>query len=276
MRLTFAVPLLAVLVTGAAPALASDPFSLDALLDDTAVPEDARGPSALWPTAAVIDAGDQTLTLTWPNEPTETLPFAAILQIEHARAWDADPEELFALFSDGRRVLLDRGDGVSKNVTLLKAWLATKMIEMPIGEGHAQPPDTTSASPALTVATGGGSLTVGRLNPVAPASTPQASAPCTDCIAQADIDRIVKTRMDKIRGCYQRALRDNPGLSGNLVVKFVVGRDGGTANAVVKDSGLGNVQAEQCVLEQFLQLRFPRPPGNQEITASYPLMFSAR
>ena len=119
-------------------------------------------------------------------------------------------------------------------------------------------------------------MKVGRLNQVVSTATSEAPASCTDCIAQADIDRIVKTRMDKIRGCYQRALRDNPGLSGSLVVKFVVGRDGGTANALVKDSGLGDAEAEQCVLEQFLQLRFPRPPGNQEIAASYPLMFSAR
>ena len=276
MRLNHTLFVFGVSVAAAGSAGASDPFSLEALLDDTAVPEDVRGPSALWPTAATIDAGDETLTLTWPNEPIETLPFAAIQQIEHARAWDTDPDELFALFSDGRRVLLDRGDGVSKNVTLLKAWLATKMVEMPIGEGHAQPPETTTASPTLTMSTGGGAMTMGRLSPVAATASPDAPAACTDCIAQADIDRIVKTRMDKIRGCYQRALRDNPGLSGNLVVKFVVGRDGGTANALVKDSGLGDAKAEQCVLEQFLQMRFPRPPGNQEITASYPIMFSAR
>ena len=260
----------------AGTAWANDPFSLESLLDDTATPEEVREPSALWPNSASVDPIDRTLTLDWADEPDETLPFAAILQIEHARAWDEDPDELFALFSDGRRVLLHRGAGVAKNVALMKVWLAKKIIEMPIGEGHAQAPDDTTKPPTLSVATGGGAMSLGRLEQAATptAVQPKATA-CTDCIDKRDVDLIVKTRMDKIRGCYQRELRKNPGLSGHLIVKFVVGRDGGTANAVVKESGIQNKTVEQCVLQEFLQMRFPRPPGNQEITTTYPLMFAA-
>ncbi len=252
----------------------ADPFSLESLLDDTAVPEAPTEASVLWPSAAVLDSSDQSLTLRWPDQTTETLPFAAIVQLEHARAWDEDPDELFALFIDGRRVLLERGDGVSKTVDLLKVWLATKIVEMPIGEGHAPPPNGATAPPKLTMASAGGQLALGRLD-ASPAPPSFSSTACTDCMSKGDIDRIVKTRMDKIRSCYQRALRDSPGLAGQLVIKFVVGRDGGTANAVVKESSLGNQGVEQCVLEQFLLLRFPRPPNNQDITATYPLMFAA-
>lgn len=252
----------------------ADPFSLDALLDDTAVPEPLTEASTLWPSAAVIDASDQTLTLRWADQPTETMPFAAIVQLEHARAWDEDPAGLYALFIDGRRVLLDRGEGVSKSVELLKVWLATKIVELPIGEGHAPPPPGSKSVPKLTLASAGGSLAMGRLASSAPTATQSAS--CTDCMSKGDIDRIVKTRMDKIRSCYQRALRTSPGLAGQLVVKFVVGRDGGTANAVIKESSLDDQGVEQCVLEQFLLLRFPRPPNNQDLTATYPLVFAAR
>ena len=125
----------------------ADPFSLESLLDDTAVPEAPTEASVLWPSAAVLDSSDQSLTLRWPDQTTETLPFAAIVQLEHARAWDEDPDELFALFIDGRRVLLERGDGVSKTVDLLKVWLATKIVEMPIGEGHAPAPNGATAPP---------------------------------------------------------------------------------------------------------------------------------
>ena len=272
---------LVLLFIGLLPVMASadDPFSLDALLDDTASPEPIREPSALWPRSSIVDPSDQTITIRWNDQPDETLPFAAILQIEHARAWDDAPDELFAMLSDGRRILLHQGAGVTTKVALMKVWLATKIVEMPVGEGHVNAPDGATTPPTLSLATAGGAMTMGRIAASAapkPAATagPSDSA-CTDCMSKRDVDRIVKTRMDKIRGCYQRELRDNPGLSGHLVVKLVVGRDGGTANAVVKESGLQNKTVEQCVLEQFLLMKFPRPPGNKDITASYPLMFAA-
>jgi len=260
-------------------ASAGDPFSLDALLDDTASPEPIREPSALWPKSSIIDPSDQTVTIRWTDQPDETLPFAAILQIEHARAWDDSPDELFAMLSDGRRILLHQGAGVTTKVALMKVWLATKIVEMPVGEGHVKAPDGATTPPTLSLATAGGAMTMGRIAasaaPKTEASVGSSDSACTDCMSKRDVDMIVKTRMDKIRGCYQRELRNNPGLSGHLVVKFVVGRDGGTANAVVKESGIQNKAVEQCVLEQFLLMKFPRPPGNKDITASYPLMFAA-
>lgn len=260
-------------------ASASDPFSLDALLDDTASPETIRAPSALWPRSSVIDPSDQTVTIRWNDQPDETLPFAAILQIEHARAWDDAPDELYAMLSDGRRILLHQGKGVSTKVALMKVWLATKIVEMPVGEGHVDAPEGATTPPKLSLAAAGGAMTMGRIAASAPSKSvslaDSSGSACTDCMNKKDVDMIVKTRMDKIRGCYQRELRDNPGLSGHLVVKFVVGRDGGTANAVVKESGIQNKAVEQCVLEQFLLMKFPRPPGNKDITATYPLMFAA-
>jgi len=275
----------AALALGAAPAIQADPFSLDALLDDTASPEPPSAPLALWPTASIIDQTYRTVTIDWTDGPDETLPFAAILQVEHARAWDEEPEELFVLFNDGRRVLLERGVGVSQKVKLMKAFLANKMVEMPAGEGHAKPESTGDATPALSLTAAGMNMVLGRLAPIVapPKSAGQPSdrsktpreGTCTDCIDKRDVDLIVKTRMDKIRECYQRELRKNAGLSGHIVVKFVVGRDGGTASAVVKESGIGNDAVEKCVLQQFLLMRFPRPPGNQEITATYPLVFAS-
>jgi hypothetical protein len=274
----------ATLALSAAPVHA-DPFSLDALLDDTASPEPPSVPLALWPAASVIDQAYRTVTIDWADGPDETLPFAAILQVEHARAWDEEPEELFVLFNDGRRVLLEQGDGVGQKVKLMKVWLANKMVEMPAGEGHAKPKSTGGAVPGLSLTAAGVNIMLGRLAPnAAPARSAglssdrtkaQREGTCTDCIDKRDVDLIVKTRMDKIRGCYQRELRRNAGLSGHIIVKFVVGRDGGTASAVVKESGIGNQAVEKCVLQQFLLMRFPRPPGNQEITATYPLVFAS-
>jgi hypothetical protein len=258
------------------PSFAAVPLSLDALLDDTATPEEVVAPKALWPLSASIDQSDRTVSLDWADQPDEILPFAAILQIEHARAWDGDPEELFVVFNDGRRVLLARGPGVVEQVQLMKVWLGRLMTEMPVGEGHMGPATEGQPNPTLTLTSGGGTLKLGRLSepsiPVAPKTPAKA---CTDCIEQGDLDAVVKTRMDKLRDCYQRELRFHPSLAGHITVKFVVNRNGGIGTAVVKNSSIQNLAVEQCVLEEFLKMRFPRPPGNQEITATYPLIFGS-
>jgi len=265
------------------PAMAQANFSIEALLDDTGSPVEAPpAPTALWPTATTIDQVYQTLTIDWAAEPDESLPFAAILQIEHARAWEAAPEELFVVFQDGRRVLLSRGEAVPKQVDLMRAWLAQRMVELPVGDGHEM---TTSSrtNPRLILAAAGTQLSVGHLTRVREAPKQSAlpdtvrskrSGSCTNCIDKRDIDRAVKLRMDKIRGCYQRARQRDPGLSGELVVRFEVSGDGTIGTASIKHSSLENSAVEACVREQFLLMKFTRPPGNKTVSVNYPIVFS--
>lgn len=271
MRITFLSLLLFSL-----PSIASEPLSLDALLDDTATPEDVVAPRALWPLGTSIDQSDRTVTIDWADQPDEILPFAAILQIEHARAWDGDPEELFVVFNDGRRVVLARGSGVVEPVKLMKVWLGHKMTQMPVGEGHMGPATEGQPNPVLTLTAAGGTLKLGRFTETNSEVAPKRPAKnCTDCIDKRDLDLVVKTRMDKLRECYRRELRNHPTLAGHITVKFVVNRNGGIGSATVKNSSIQNHTVEQCILEEFLKMRFPRPPGNQEITAAYPLIFGS-
>lgn len=64
-------PLFLVLALSIPEVNATDPFGLDALLDDTAAPveiEETR--SASWPTSSRIDQIDRNLTVQWPDLPT--------------------------------------------------------------------------------------------------------------------------------------------------------------------------------------------------------------
>jgi hypothetical protein len=258
------------------PSFASELLSLEALLDDTATPEEVIAPRALWPTGASIDQIDRTVTLHWADQPAEILPFAAILQIEHARAWDGDPEELFVVFNDGRRVVLARGPGVVEPVKLMKVWLGHVMTEMPVGEGHMGPSKEEQPNPVLKLTAAGGAIKLGGFSQTSSTlATKTPAKTCTDCIQKTDLDLVVKTRMDKLRECYRRELRNHPTLIGTITVKFVVNRNGGIGSAVVKNSSIQNEAVEQCILEEFLKMRFPRPSGNQEITATYPLTFGS-
>lgn len=282
-------PLFLVLALSIPEVNATDPFGLDALLDDTAAPveiEETR--SASWPTSSRIDQIDRNLTVQWPDQPSESLPLQALLQIEHARAYEDAPAELFAVFSDGRRILLSRGPSVTNKVGLLQAWLAHVIIELPVGEGHSQPPTATTPAPSLTISAGSAILSLGKLNPAAPASqngnTTQkgvgtngdAGKSCTDCVDRRDVDRMVKMHMDTIQGCYQLALQRNTDLGGGVTVDFVIQKDGRVNSASIKRSDLNNNGVEQCIRDQFLKMKFPPPPGGAMVSVSYPLVFSSR
>ena len=258
-------------------------LSLEAMLDDTGAPtEPTSAPAALWPTATTIDHVYKTITVDWAKQPDETLPFAAILQIEHARAWDGAPEELFVVFQDGRRLLLSQGSIVTNQTELMRAWLAHSMVELPVGEGHSKP-TSSSTPPKLILTAAGANLSIGHLSgkierqttSTAPEVVEQRKGSCVNCIDKRDVDRVVKTRMDKIRGCYQRALQRDPSLTGEMVIRFEVSGDGSIGSASIKRSSIGNSGVESCVREQFLQMKFPRPTGNQTIQVTYPITFSS-
>jgi len=259
------------------PALAQG-LSLDALLDDTGgAPEpSSSSPVALWPIGVTVDQVYRTVSIDWTDLPDETLPFGAIIQIEHARAWDGHPEELFVIFQDGRRVVIGRGAAVPEQVSLMRAWLASSIIELPAGTGHGVRPDGMN-NPTLRVTAAGAELRMGGLSPTSTASGPADQAPkkrCEDCIEKQDLDRVVKQRMGDIRGCFQRASQQDPNLAGEVVVRFQVTASGAIGSATIKRSSLQNSVVEACIREQFLKMVFPRPPGNKVIQATYPLLFA--
>lgn len=261
-----------------APGLAQG-LSLDALLDDTggAPTAPVSSPAALWPVAVTVDQVYRTVSIDWSGQPDETLPFGSIIQIEHARAWDGHPEELFVTFQDGRRVVMGRGASIPEQVSLMRAWLANSIIELPAGSGHGVRPDDVS-DPTLRITAAGaelrlGSLTPTGMSPVSVTGTPP-RAGCNDCIAKKDLDRVVKQRMGEIRGCFQRASQQDPSLAGEVVVRFTVTASGAIGSATIKRSSLENSVVEACIREQFLKMIFPRPPGNKAIEASYPVVFA--
>lgn len=264
----------------------ANPFSLDALLDDTAAPPtEVAAPNAQWPLVTHIDQVTQEVKIEWADKPTESVTIQDIIQIELARAWDDEPTELFAVLRDGKRILLSRGAAVQQHVAMMRVWLAKIMVELPVGEGHSTGIAAQTPTPELKLTAAGATMNIGKIEsgfrssqaPVVTGTTPEAKrdGSCVNCIDKRDVDVAVKMRMDKIRGCYQRELRRTPTLAGELLMSFVVQRDGTVGSATVKRSSINNVAVETCVREQFLLMKFAKPPGNQTISVNYPIVFAA-
>ncbi len=65
-----------------------------------------------------------------------------------------------------------------------------------------------------------------------------------------------------VRGCYERALRQNQMLQGKMVVAVRVGAHGGsTCSANIVSDSLGDPSVTSCVLQKFRAGQFPPPAG---------------
>jgi hypothetical protein len=84
------------------------------------------------------------------------------------------------------------------------------------------------------------------------------------------IQRIVRQNFGRFRLCYESGLRQNPGLQGRVVTKFVIGRDGQVAQAQDAGSDLPNQEVVSCVVRSFGNLSFPHPEGGVA-TVTYPI-----
>ena len=87
------------------------------------------------------------------------------------------------------------------------------------------------------------------------------------------IDAVIKRNMNQIRYCYQRELPKYPELSGKIVVKFVVAKDGTVSSATTKTSTMNNKAVEACLNSRFLRFKFPEPKGGGIVIVSYPFVF---
>jgi len=86
------------------------------------------------------------------------------------------------------------------------------------------------------------------------------------------VQRIVRQNFGRFRNCYESGLRTNPNLTGRVVARFVIGRDGAVSN-VSAGGDLPDSQVRSCVASAFYGLSFPSPDGGI-VTVSYPIMLS--
>ena len=66
---------------------------------------------------------------------------------------------------------------------------------------------------------------------------------------------------NSVRGCYERALRQNQMLQGKLVVAVKVGQHGQACGASLASDTLGDPAVASCVLQKFRSGTFPAPIG---------------
>lgn len=90
-----------------------------------------------------------------------------------------------------------------------------------------------------------------------------------------EIDRVVKARAGVFRACYQKELKNTPGIGGKLIIHFKIGGDGVVerdSTATTSSSTLRNDAIEQCVKVNVSRLKFPAKGDVAHV--NYPFVFT--
>jgi eukaryotic-like serine/threonine-protein kinase len=73
--------------------------------------------------------------------------------------------------------------------------------------------------------------------------------------------------------CIERARMDMPNIKGKIVIQLQVAANGTVSDATAASSTLGNVRAEDCIVEQAKAWTLPAPAGGVPARINYPLVF---
>ncbi len=78
------------------------------------------------------------------------------------------------------------------------------------------------------------------------------------------------------RGCYERALRNDPTLAGRIVVSVRVASNGNVCGANISQNTLGSGGVAECVLGLFRNKHFPGATGGKCVDVNVPMSFTPR
>lgn len=90
-----------------------------------------------------------------------------------------------------------------------------------------------------------------------------------------DIQTIVMARRDEARACYDKGLKDHPGIEGDLTVKFVIDPTGAVSDASVDSSksSINEPTVGACIVDIIKKIKFAPSKGGFETRANYPFNF---
>ena len=90
------------------------------------------------------------------------------------------------------------------------------------------------------------------------------------------IRKVVMSRRNGIRTCYERQLNRRKNLSGKVVIRWSIKADGRVKGAKISSSSLGDGAAEDCIVRQFARMKFPSPGSGEIPVVKFPFIFAPK
>lgn len=94
----------------------------------------------------------------------------------------------------------------------------------------------------------------------------------SDTRSMGVIQKVVMDNRAKVRACYERALKDNPGLRGDMTIHFVLDPEGKVKKAELNTerSTLRAPDVVACAVEELEKMPFPPSSRGMETSVNYP------
>ena len=93
-------------------------------------------------------------------------------------------------------------------------------------------------------------------------------------LAREPIQRVIRERLDDVRGCYQAALARDPEARGRIVVRMLIEQDGRVVEASLLTSQIPDPEFERCVVAAVRTWVFPPNGRGGRIAIHYPFLLS--
>ena len=77
----------------------------------------------------------------------------------------------------------------------------------------------------------------------------------------------------QVRGCYEHRLKQAPGITGRIDVRWKIGANGDVVSVEIAENGTGDKRLASCLRKTILRWRFPKPKGGGEVVVNYPFVF---
>ncbi len=87
------------------------------------------------------------------------------------------------------------------------------------------------------------------------------------------IQATIAKYLNQVRACYEKGLRKNPGLAGQVLMDFEIAASGKLNYTKVRKTSLANQEVENCVATVMRNWQFPKPVGGTMVKVSYPFTF---
>ena len=92
-------------------------------------------------------------------------------------------------------------------------------------------------------------------------------------LSPAQTNKVMHAAMPRIKKCFDKALKSNPNLRGEVLLQLVIGK-AGTVESVKEIKGLGAPAFDVCAMEIVKGLQFPKPYKGKPVTLNHPMRFS--
>jgi hypothetical protein len=149
------------------------------------------------------------------------------------------------------------------------------------GSAEAPPPAAATAEPAAAPPANAGPEPAESSAPpsaAAPAPAAESAAPAEqeDERTMEVIAAVVKANRQKARDCYEKALKQTPGLKGDLVIHFTLKPNGKVKEATLnrERSTITEPSVVSCVIDVIRSLEYPKSSKGFESTINYPFNFN--